>query len=107
MDTMESLLEEIIDEATGKSRKKWALILVAMIAGAFRALAHTPFVIDGCQPGAGDPGGQTLDREHPRRLVVACRPTVVEAGARRLGGGRCRSRTDDLHGVNVALYQLS
>ena len=38
MDTMESLLEEIIDEATGKSRKKWALLLVAMIAGAFLAL---------------------------------------------------------------------
>jgi len=23
------------------------------------------------------------------------------------GGGPCRARTDDIHGVNVALYQLS
>ena|GEM_PF-4211393 len=23
------------------------------------------------------------------------------------GGGPCRDRTDDIHGVNVALYQLS
>ena len=29
------------------------------------------------------------------------------AGARRADGGPCRDRTDDIHGVNVALYQLS
>jgi hypothetical protein len=32
-------------------------------------------------------------------------------GPRQLGqvpdGGPCRARTDDIHGVNVALYQLS
>ena len=35
---MEDLLLEVVDEAIGTSPKKWALIVVAMLAGAIAAL---------------------------------------------------------------------
>lgn len=35
------------------------------------------------------------------------RHCCLEGGMTGFGGGSYRDRTDDIHGVNVALYQLS
>ena len=43
----------------------------------------------------------------PRRSEADRRPAAVARVGRGSDGGPCRDRTDDIHGVNVALYQLS
>ena len=44
-----------------------------------------------------------------KSVEQSCRASATTATTIRVrdDGGPCRDRTDDIHGVNVALYQLS
>lgn len=46
------------------------------------------------------PAVSGVQKTPPSRAVQACNDGVFD-------GGSYRDRTDDIHGVNVALYQLS
>lgn len=55
-------------------------------------------------------GGEAppFERQGTRGLVMKDRVHINAARSRTAAlGGPCRARTDDIHGVNVALYQLS